>query len=1280
MKKEESVSGSHLNSIGLTQPREIVREMEEAYLDYAMSVIVARALPDARDGLKPVQRRILYAMRELGLTRAAKYRKSAAVVGEVMAKYHPHGDAAIYDTLVRLAQDFSLRYPLVDGQGNFGSVDGDAAAAMRYCVIADTLIATEKGLIPIADISPDKKENIALSVLSFRQRKNAVSKWFDSGIHPTLKITTARGFTLTGTDNHPILTWTKNAASGKPFFQWKLLSTLCEGDIAVIDRTPHFWPEKRVNLLPYVPVLSARAEKKILPSELTEDLAYLMGALIAEGTMKEREIEFCNSDPQWIKEFILRWKRTFPDCRLHVFHKLPNSYGKKPYTTIEIHSKAVITFLRNIGLHPHKSGDRRIPPLIFQSPKGVAASFLRAYFEGDGSVSESGKMIELSCISKSERLIEELQILLLRFGIAGTKRFDCYRATHKLYVRGLKNYQIFSQEIGFYAPTKQRKLAQILQRITKDASLTDYIPYLSTFTRALLTPRAEQKDIEFVRKHNFNRYSTLALQKDRVLTAIPMSKREALHMLFTEILASQYLFDPIVSIERAGNRRVYSLRVQSACHSFVGNGFINHNTETRLTPIGEEMLADIEKDTVDFVDNYDGTRKEPQILPSRIPQFLLNGTVGIAVGMATNVPPHNLTEVVDGLVHLIDRPKATHEDLMKLVKGPDFPTGGIIYNAREIAHAYGTGRGPIVTRGEAEIVEPKQKSRVVTFQIIITSIPYQVNKASLIEKMAELVQEKRVEGIKDIRDESDREGMRIVIDLKADAYPQKVLNKLYKYTDLQRTFHLNMVALTEKGLQPQVLSLKGLLEQYIEHRRIVVTRRTAYDLARAKERAHILEGLKKALDHIDAIIKTIKSSETKEIAHQKLMQRFRLSAVQASAILEMRLQSLAGLERKKIEDELQEKRRLIKELEAILKDPKKVLAVMKDELRDIKEKYGDERKTRVYASSVKEFREEDLIPEEETLILATQGGYIKRVKPSEYRVQRRGGKGVTGVTTRDTDLVEHFLTAHTHDNLLFFTTQGRVFQTKAYELPETSRVSRGKAIQNFLQLAPNESVTALHAYRQKSTANEIAAAETHFLVMTTQHGIIKKTPIEDFANVRRSGLIAIRVQKGDTLKWVAASSGSDHIMLTTSQGQVIRFSEKDVRPMGRSASGIRGMSLRSNDRLVGMDIVRKNGAAAKEMLLVVSENGFGKRTTLDQYKVQRRAGVGIKTAKITPKTGSMVAARVVNESAEDVIAISQMGQVIRAPLNSIPLLGRSTQGVRIMRLEKSDRVASIICL
>ena len=806
---------------GLVKPRNIETEMQDSYLDYAMSVIVARALPDVRDGLKPVHRKVLYSMHELGLTSHAKYRKSATVVGDVLGKYHPHGDIAVYDTLVRLAQNFSMRYPLVDGQGNFGSMDGDNAAAMRY-------------------------------------------------------------------------------------------------------------------------------------------------------------------------------------------------------------------------------------------------------------------------------------------------------------------------------------------------------------------------------------------------------------------------------------------------------------TEARLTAVAEEMLADIDKNTVNFIPNFDGSREEPAVLPAKVPQLLLNGTLGIAVGMATNIPPHNLGEIVDGTINLIDNPEITLEELMQFIPAPDFPTGSNIYNPEDIKTAYATGKGRVLMRAVSSIEEKK----IGGFRIIVSEIPYQVNKADLISKIAELVKLKKIEGISDLRDESDRkEGVRIVIELKNNAYPKKILNQLYELTAMQCVFHINMLALID-GIQPKILTLKNVLEEFVKHRQKVIRRRTEFELNKTKERAHILEGLKKALNHIDEVINTIRKSETKEIAHKNLMLKFDLSNKQSAAILEMRLSALAGLERKKVADELKEKLELIKKLESILGSEAEILKIIKRELLEIKEKYADPRRSKIIAQQIGQFKAEDLIPNEQVIVSLTRGNYIKRVPVSTYRAQNRGGKGVSGMTTKEEDAVEHLLVTWTHHDIMFFTDRGRVFNAKVYDLPSVSRTAKGQAIVNILQIAPEEKVTAVIALDPKKKDG------LKYFFMGTKLGVVKKTEIEAYRNVRKSGMIAIKINANDELKWVLTTSGKDRIIIISHSGQSIYFDENNVRSMGRSAAGVRGIKLRTGDEVISMNIASDENS----QVFTILRNGFGKRTAISNFNLQKRGGIGIRASKVTEKTGNVVEAMVVSGDEGDIVIISKHGQVIRTSLKSVKKLGRDTQGVTLMRLNKGDRVASMTLL
>lgn len=684
-------------------------------------------------------------------------------------------------------------------------------------------------------------------------------------------------------------------------------------------------------------------------------------------------------------------------------------------------------------------------------------------------------------------------------------------------------------------------------------------------------------------------------------------------------------------------------------------------TEARMQKVADEMLVDIDKETIDFRDNYDGSRQEPIVLPAKVPNLLLNGQIGIAVGMATNIPPHNLGELVDATIELIDNKEATVDDLLKHVKGPDFPTGAIVYGGAPMKQAYQTGRGSVMVRAVANIEETKKGRH----QIVVTEVPYGVNKATLIEKIAELVKDKKLTTISDLRDESARGAVRVVVELKKDAYPKKVLNQLYKLTALQTSFHFNMLALVD-GLQPRVLGLHEMLHEFVKHRQSVVRRRTEFELRKAKERAHILEGYKIALDHIDEVIALIRASKTSEEAQSGLMKKFGLSEIQAQAILAMQLRRLTGLERDKIESELAELLALIAKLEGILADEEEILKIIKTELLEMKEKYGDDRRSQMINHELGKFSDEELIPEEEAVILLTNENYIKRTLLSEYRRQNRGGKGKRGMTTKEEDVIDQLIPANTHDYLLFFTNKGRVFRLKAYEVPAASLTAKGVAAVNLLQLQPEEKITSIIKHSKD-------APDDGYLFMATVKGTIKKTPVKDYANIRTNGLIALKLDDGDELRWIKSTTGKSDIIISTSAGQAVRFNEADARPMGRAARGVRGVRLRPNDVVVGMDVVDDNSLT----LLVISQKGYGKITKTDNFPSHKRGGVGIKAAVVTAKTGPIVTVRTVEADSSEVLLISTNGQAIRVALKDIPTLGRTTQGVRVMRLNEGDAVASV---
>jgi DNA gyrase subunit A len=1229
----------------------VEEEMKRSYLDYAMSVIIARALPDVRDGLKPVQRRILYVMRELGLTPDSQHTKSAKVCGETTANYHPHGQEVVYPTLVRMAQDFNMRYPLVDGQGNFGSVDGDPPAAMRYCLTGDALVRTAEGLIPISKLASAEagaEVAIDIAVRSAGGRTQRAERWFDCGEHPTLRVRTRYGYELIGTPNHPVLVCLADT-TGKPRLAWKTLDTLQVGDYLVIDRGVETHAGTPVDLTPYYPDLSPATRRHALPTQLDEPLAFLMGALVAEGTLADDRIEFTCTPGEFADEFVRCWARVFPDCRLHQWLRPPVGFGKRPFWQMQVVSQQVVRLLGNLGLHG-RSAERVVPEAILRSPQAVQAAFLRGLFEGDGGVERSGRsLMRVSLVSASKRLLQQVQVMLLHFGIVARLTQDTRGTTWRLILTGARNLQRYAASIGFVSEAKRKALEAILSDATgRVLSKTDFVPYLSAYVR-----RTATRHREWLSKHNFDRPERLADALPRLLEALTPEDAEFLCAL----AEGRYFFDPIVAIEDAGTQRVYSIRVASECHSFVANGFINHNTEVRLTPIAMEMLADIDKETVDWMPNYLQSAEEPTVLPARFPNLLCNGGSGIAVGMATNIPPHNLSEIVDALIYRLEHPNCTLEPILKLLPGPDFPTGALILGTKGIRQAYETGRGSIVMQAKTQI-EPLDGGKSA---IVITELPYQVSKARLIEQIAALVKAGKLDGITDLADYSDRTGMRVVIELRRDVNPNRMLNSLLKHTQMRTTFGAILLALVDNV--PRVMSLLDLLDHYLEHRRTVVERRTRYELYRAKSRAHILEGLQIALNFLDEIIRIIRQSETAEAARREMIRRFALTVLQADAILNTQLRQLARLEQEKLAEEYRGLLREITRLEHILSDPKQVEQIIKDDLRMLKEKYGDARRTRIIAREAEDISEEELIPEEETLVLITRDGYIKRVSMDAYRSQKRGGKGVIATTAREEDEVEHLFQVSTHHYILFFTDRGRVYRLKAYEIPETSRQARGTAVINYINIQPDEKVTATVSVRD--------FASEGYLTMITRGGEIKRTALSEFANLRSNGLNAFDLESGDSLGWVLHTSGKDDVLLATRAGLAIRFPETDVPVRGRTAGGVKAIRLGKDDALVAACRVQPDA-----LLLVVSENGFGKCTPLKEYRVQSRGGKGIFTMNVTRKTGSVVAAEVV-EKDDKVILVTANGKGIRLRVADLRITGRIAQGVKLIDLAPGDTVAAI---
>lgn len=1236
--------------IGTITPVKLEDEMRNSYLDYAMSVIVSRALPDVRDGLKPVQRRILYAMHDMGINHTSSFKKSARIVGETMGKYHPHGDAPIYEAMVRMAQDFSMRYPLVDGQGNFGSIDNDPPAAMRYCSTGDTLIPTNRGTMPIEKISDEQEKEIDLKVLNYQGKLTKASKFFNSGKHNIIEITTEQGYKLKGSYNHPVLCWELNSL-GFPNLKWKLLEDMTTNDYVLLNRSFSLFNENNQDLRLFYPENQKYKDIK-LPEVMNGDLSFLLGALVSEGSFHQGQIMFNNQD----LEFYNKVKNVIETQFLGI--KLYERKIKGNCQELSIYHQKAVKFLENIGLNNTKSDKKEIPFMVLLSNKESIREFLIALFEGDGCVSvyndkkNGGRTIELVYNSKSRKLIGQLKVLLLNFGIVTTSPFkdkgsNCY----KLLISGRENIQRFEKEIGFFSQRKNSLLSQVSTINSERMSKTDYIPFLNDYLR-------NNYKGEFIQKNNFDRYNKLEKNYDRLQEILSPRDKELIDWL----IKNRFFFNKVRTTKKLDKEEtVYSIRVDSKCHSFIANGFINHNTEARLTSISEGLIADIDKETVDFVPNFDDSVKEPSVLPSKLPNLLLNGASGIAVGMATNIPPHNLNEICDSLAYLVDKPEATNEDLMNFVKGPDFPTGGIILGEDGIKSAYTTGKGRVVLRARAYIEEiGKGRNRIV-----VTELPYQVNKASLIEKIADLVKSKKIDGIQDLRDESDKDGIRMVIELRKEAQPQQVLNNLYKHTAMQSTFFVNTVALVDK--QPRTLNLKSALFHYINFRREITVLRSQFELKKAKDRAHVLEGLKIALDHLNEIITTIRASKTTDEARKKLIRNFSLSQIQAQAILDMQLRRLSALEQKKVNDEYAKVVKTIAQIEDLLQSPRKIDLLIKEEILELKSKYGDRRRTQISEKGALDFKDEDLIPHQQMVVTLSNRGYIKRIPSSTYRIQHRGGRGVSGVANREEDGVQKIAIVDTHDSLLFFTKRGKVFHLKCYDIPQgSSRTARGIPIQNLISIDNDNSVTALLGIT--------GAERSKFIVMITKLGEVKKVALEEFTSIRSNGLIGMNLEEGDELVFARPVRESDEIILVTKKGQAIRFAVADLRVASRMSGGVRGIKLSEDDQVVGIDIVSPSA-----LLFTITENGFGKVTFLSEYSRQRRGGKGIKAHKLTSKTGELAAATIVFPTQELVI-ISHKGIIIRTPVKNISRQGRSVQGVIVMKVEPGDTVSSISCL
>ncbi|OBH76985.1 DNA gyrase subunit A [Mycobacterium scrofulaceum] len=1219
------------------EPVDIQQEMQRSYIDYAMSVIVGRALPEVRDGLKPVHRRVLYAMYDSGFRPDRSHAKSARSVAETMGNYHPHGDASIYDTLVRMAQPWSLRYPLVDGQGNFGSPGNDPPAAMRYCVSADTLVRLPFGQsVRIGDVVPDASPNsdneVELKVLDRHGNPVVADRLFHSGEHQTYKVRTAEGYEVTGTANHPLLCLVDVA--GVPTLLWKLIDEIRPDDHVVLQRTP--------------PV-------ELGPAEWHDVMeALLLGAFISEGFVSETRAGFNNLNRDYFDMVVGAYDAVVGGRRYVSSRTIASG---SLLHELDIQNLTELRKTRLGDLSGQRSADKSVPDWLWQSPAAVKRAFLQALFEGDGSCSALPRnTIQISYSTRSEVLAADVQQMLLEFGVV-SRRYRHAVGEHKVVITNRAQAEMFASQVGF-GGAKQAELTRILAAMPVCAGLdTDHVPGLGAFIRKYAGGRWTDRD--WLDRHNLDRMQRWRTRSAEILGHIADPDVRA---IATELTDGRFYYARVASVTEAGRRAVYSLRVETEDHAFLTNGFVSHNTEARLTPLAMEMLREIDEETVDFIPNYDGRVQEPTVLPSRFPNLLANGSGGIAVGMATNIPPHNLRELAEAVFWCLENHEADEEAtlaaVMERVKGPDFPTAGLIVGSQGIADAYKTGRGSIRMRGVVEVEEARGRT-----SLVITELPYQVNHDNFITSIAEQVRDGRLAGISNVEDQgSDRVGVRIVVEIKRDAVAKVVLNNLYKHTQLQTSFGANMLAIVD-GV-PRTLRLDQMIRHYVAHQLDVIVRRTTYRLRKANERAHILRGLVKALDALDEVIALIRASETVDIARAGLIELLDIDEIQAQAILDMQLRRLAALERQRIIDDLAKIEAEIADLEDILAKPERQRGIVRDELAEIVDKHGDDRRTRIVAADG-EVSDEDLIAREDVVVTITETGYAKRTKTDLYRSQKRGGKGVQGAGLKQDDIVKHFFVSSTHDWILFFTTQGRVYRAKAYELPEASRTARGQHVANLLAFQPEERIAQVIQIRGYEDAP--------YLVLATRNGLVKKTKLTDFDSNRSGGIVAINLRDNDELVGAVLCSSEDDLLLVSANGQSIRFSATDeaLRPMGRATSGVQGMRFNTDDYLLSLNVVREG-----TYLLVATSGGYAKRTAIEEYPVQGRGGKGVLTVMFDRRRGKLVGALIVDDDSE-LYAITSGGGVIRTAARQVRKAGRQTKGVRLMNLGDDNTLLAI---
>jgi len=1192
---------------------------KRTYLDYAMSVIIGRAIPDVRDGLKPVHRRILFAMHDLKITPKGAYKKSARVVGDVIGKYHPHGDTSVYDAMIGLSQDFNISMPLVDGQGNWGNIDGDKAAAMRYCLTGDSLIKTNNGLIAIKDMVKDSsipEQDIDINIYSLGNKVNKASKFFNSGKHSIVKIISKNGYELKGSVNHPILTLQKDKI-GKPYYSWKKLEDITTDDYILIDRN----------------------ETNSKNYKNYKNKAIIFGALLTEGSISAKRITFSNTDKVLMDKFIKAYEKEY-DNEYYLYNReLPSG---KTFYEFDVQKKSSKFFKCKFfkELKGLKSKDKKIPSFLFKSSKSVQKIFLQTIFECDGSISyiKSDNLININYDSISKQLINEIKILLLNFGIFSKLNYQQRDDSWKIYLGNKINVNKFIDRIGFLTNKKIKQLEyQTLIKNDKKTSLyEDKIPFLSSYLK-------NKYKNNYLNKNNIDNYSILNNEdkKKKIFKFIDKGDR----LLIDDFIQGNYFYDKVKIIKSLPKEEVYSIKVDSECHSFIANGIINHNTESRMTSYGYAMLNNMEKESVDFRPNFDDSLQEPTILPSMLPNILVNGTEGIAVGMATNMAPHNVNEVINATLSMLKNPDITIKQLRRSIKGPDMPTAGIIMKD-SMDGIYETGQGRFHVKARYNVEEDGKK-------IVVTEIPYQTKKPRIIEQIAELVRDKQIFGITGAQDESNKHGLRLVISIKKGENVKIIMNTLYKRTDLQNSYSIKNLVIDDG--EPKVLNLKEIIGKWITFRKVTITRNIQYDVDRLNRKMHLLRGIVIALNNLDKTLKIIRNSKNSTESKASLIEEFDIDEIQSQAIIDTKLQKLSSMETESIFEELGLGETEINRLETIIATDENLTNFINIELKDLNRKIKVARRSEITNENY-DISNEELITDEDVAIIITKDGFIRKTGLDNFRVQHRGGKGKTIITLREGDFVKKVLFCKNNEHLTVFTKNNKAFGLPVYTITESSK---GRLVNNLI-----EDNTGAFDIIHSTNSNE--------MIFITKTGQVVKLSGKHFTNIRKNGIKAIRLNDNDRLvKVIPITKGDTHLMITTNEGYTMTTELGKFKTSGRGTIGVRGMSLKPNNYVVDSCVVNQD-----DKVLLISEKGYGKQNNVSEFRVTNRGSKGVKSFKISDKTGSVVGI-IKSDETKDLVVTTKKGIIIRTPLEKISTNNnRVTVGVKVINIQEADFVIS----